>query len=177
MEPLWTDKLESIATAIAALAAIIAGIYAILAYKKQNKDIQDQLNSLKKLAEHQAKENEIIQEQLTIDKRRRRTDIKPVLNIKSGLTMENGFGCGLINEGKTAYQICFDRLDSDGKSIEQTKLINELKNGEETFFTIKANKELEHYGISYQDEDKNYYKFYVKFQNRAVSITSTEFVE
>jgi ABC-type Fe3+-citrate transport system substrate-binding protein len=114
MEPLWTDKLESIATAIAALAAIIAGIYAILAYKKQNKDVQEQLNSLKILAEHQAKEIEMQREFNKINIKRRISEIAPILKYDlRGTTTINGVlreqpYIRILNEGEIARKIIIE---------------------------------------------------------------------
>lgn len=69
MEPNCAEILEAFGTIIGAGAAIYAGWYAYKAYKKQNKDIQDQLNSLKTLADHQANENDLLQRSLGVNVR------------------------------------------------------------------------------------------------------------
>jgi len=122
MEPTWTEQLEAIATAVGAAAAIYAGYYAFKAYKKQNKDIQDQIDGLKTLAEHQAEENELLLEEIKINKKRRISEIAPILTFDLNGTMTvNGElveqpYIKIKNEGEIARKIFIEGL-SYAKSI------------------------------------------------------------
>lgn len=174
MNPTFTDWLEAVSTAIGAGAAIFAGWYAYKAYKKQNKDVQAQIDGLKTLAEHQAKENELVHEQILLEKRKRRTDIRPVLTLLNSLKTDKVFTCIVKNLGKTAYKVFLHKLNEKGESIDKRSISNELKIDEEVFLVINTNDEQEYHGISFQDEDENDYIMYLMLEKDDAKVTPTK---
>lgn len=112
MEPSWTDQVSAFATAIGALAAIYAGYYAYKAFRKENEDVQEQINGLKLLAIHQSKQNEILEKQLNMQVEEKMDKNMPNLKVYEKNFTKEGWEIIFINKGGRAIDI---RLSKDGR--------------------------------------------------------------
>lgn len=176
------DWIEAIATAIAALFAIVATIIAWVSYQREHKKQQGEIDSLKMLAEKQDSLIEIQSKIYLQQKIERQSDIRPIFtqNHFRPYKGSQGVYIKLQNIGKRAFRICGIDLKDDKNNYElDTKERSIVDPGDIVEILIKKITEAYlgepfSFILKYYDSDNNEYTQRVYWENFRVKIDMQE---